>query len=156
MIIKPKWKPFIASTQYSFEQRAFEIYLSGCSEPHCEGCHNPELWTPNQGKEYSKEIYEEIFKKVSKASLLIDKFWILGGEPLDSDIFEMIKDLSKIRPIWLFTRYHLYEVPEYITVSCDYIKTGEYDKNLLTNDNNQYNVSLASENQQIFKIKKGK
>ena len=148
----------IASTQYTLENKAFEIYLSGCSgNPRCNGCHNPELWDFSIGENYI-HILKDILKKVKEFDSMIDNIWVLGGEPLDnnlnnlSDLLLALKTTNK--KIWLFTRHEINEVPLNIKHLCDYIKTGRFDIDALAENNVYYGVKLASKNQKIHKIKR--
>ena len=137
--------------------KSLDIYISGCiGNPHCEGCHNPESWDFNQGEEYTLDYFKSnIDKKVKEFDNLIDNIMIFGGEPLDSDIFEVevflqdLKELSK--NIWLFTHYDLDEIPIFIQEKCDYIKTGRYLPKLKKDNYIQYGITLATSNQKIHK-----
>lgn len=146
----------IASTEYSLQQKTLEIYISGCKPPHCKGCHNSEIWSFDIGSEYNLDYFNTIEDKVEKFDLLIDNIWILGGEPLDQnldkveDLLVNLKTLNK--KIWLFTRYDIDSIKNNIKKSCDYIKCGKFDIENLVDDNIQYGVQLASNNQKIYKI----
>jgi anaerobic ribonucleoside-triphosphate reductase activating protein len=145
----------IASTQYNQNNKAFEIYLSGCSgNPKCEGCHNPELWNFNIGNNWEEEI-NKISKKIKLFNILIDNIWILGGEPLDQNINElknMVINLKQYnKKIWLFTRYKIKEIDEDIKNLFNFIKCGKYDITCLCDDNIMYNVKLETSNQKIYK-----
>lgn len=154
-VLKTERKLKILASQYTLKMKAFEIYTAGCVGPHCEGCHNQETWSFNQGNEYSKEMFEEIKEKINDFESLIDKIMIFGGEPFDSSHFElekMLKDLKTLnKEIWVFTRNRLEDLPEFAKEYCDYIKSGRYIKELVTNDNTQYGIELATSNQKIYK-----
>lgn len=144
----------IAATQYTLETKSFEIYVSGC-KGNCKGCHNPELRDFNIGNPLTQNTIAHIIDKIHEFDSLIDHIWILGGEPLDQDLDELIWLLKTLRqtnkPIWLFTRFNLDSVPNNIKQQCDYIKCGEYIEELQTDANTQYGVQLATSNQFIFK-----
>ena len=80
---------------------------------------------------------------------------IFGGEPLDNnldDLYQLLIDLDGIeKPIWLFTRYEISEIPEFIKKFCTYIKCGKYIPELTTEDSVQYGIKLATSNQKIYK-----
>lgn len=150
----------ILATQFTLERSAFEIYLSGCAGncgKHCDGCHNPESWDFNNGIEYDTNYFLEIKNKVKTFDSIIENIMIFGGEPNDNDKEELknflidMKSLNK--KIWLFTRYYKEELPQFEFTLCDYIKCGEYNNQLLTNNNEHYGINLATKNQYI--IKKG-
>ena len=91
---------------------------------------------------------------------IIKNIMIFGGEPLDNDHEDLKAMLSDIKtnlpnvPLWLFTRYDINDVPDFVKEYCDYIKCGRYFPEQKTEDNIQYNIKLATSNQKIYK--KGK
>lgn len=150
-----KSKLRIITTDYSMATRSYDIFFSGCAaKPRCTGCHNPEAWDFNQGIDWKQHIFK-INKDVMTFGKLIDKFFILGGEPLDQDREEFLLCMDAFKefkkPLWLFTRFELDEIPDEVKEVFDYIKTGPYKPELSTNDNCCYGVKLATSNQKIFK-----
>ena len=79
----------IAGTEVSLLHKAFEIYLSGCKYSPCHGCHNPELWSFDFGVDVDVEKIAELISKINelKEEKLIEYVWILGGEPLDNNLY---------------------------------------------------------------------
>lgn len=148
----------IAATQFSLENNALEIYLSGC-DGSCRGCHNPELWDYSVGKCWKDEI-NKIVTKINEFNLVINHVWILGGEPLLQDNSKLVDMLARLqgtsKKIWLFTRFEYDEIPKEILLMCDYVKCGHYDACQRTNKNIQYGVRLASANQYIIDVKSGR
>lgn len=56
------------------------FFTQGC--PHrCKGCHNPETWDFNGGKEFTPAVLEEIYDAL-KANGIGRSFCVMGGEPL--------------------------------------------------------------------------
>lgn len=146
----------ILTTQYTLQNKAFEIYVAGCNaNPHCKNCHNPESWDFNNGEKLTKEILQKYRNKILEFDKLIDNIMIFGGEPFDQDEEEMkillfwCKTLNK--DIWVFTRYSLDEVPQFAKDMCHYIKCGKYIPKLSVNNNIQYGIKLATSNQHIYK-----
>lgn len=147
----------ILATQFTLATKSFEIYISGCAgNPHCKGCHNPLSWDFNLGEQFNEDYFKlNIKNKVEEFDNLISNIMIFGGEPLDNDhnelfkLLQMLKTLNK--PIWLFTRYELEDVPKFIKCHCDYIKCGKYIPELTTDNNIQYGIKLATSNQKIYK-----
>ncbi len=43
---------YVAGTEVNLQHKALEIYVSGCLNHDCKGCHNPELWYWNVGKRW--------------------------------------------------------------------------------------------------------
>jgi len=150
----------IISTQYTLEHNSLDIYVAGCNgNPHCHQCHNPESWDFNQGHIYNKAYFNQHIKeKIKSFDLMVNNIMIFGGEPNDNDhdeLLHMLMDLKSLgKKIWLFTRYSINDVPEFEYTLCDYIKTGKYESRLITNDNIQYGIKLASSNQTIYKMEK--
>ena len=56
------------------------LWMQGCPH-HCKGCHNPETWDFNGGKEFTYEILNEINEALN-ANGIERSFCIMGGEPL--------------------------------------------------------------------------
>lgn len=139
----------IAGLQYSLKERALEVYISGCKPPHCKGCHNPDLWSFEEGVEwecYKDEIREHL------SSQMVDRIYIMGGEPLDQDIEELMSFLYFIFPwsldkkIYLFTRYNI--IPRRLFPLIDYYKVGEYQEGDEPYETS-HGITLASRNQKI-------
>lgn len=148
----------IVATQFTLKYNSLEIYLAGCARnPKCEGCHNSELWDFNVGKDY-KLWFNILEEKIDTFDLLIKNIWVLGGEPLDNNIDELENLLVFLRKfdkdIYLFTSYSIEDVPEKIKKLCDYVKVGEYNKNLRCkeNENIHFGIPLATCNQKIIKV----
>lgn len=144
-----------AGIQYSFKYRAVEIYLSGCREPHCHGCHNPETWDFTLGSPWGPQAIEYVNRLVSRHPRLVKNIWVLGGEPLDQprrelqSLLEWASSLPLIK-VWLFTGYELPDIPDFAFCPCSYIKTGAYDSRLTTPIYTSYGISLASSNQRVL------
>ena len=149
----------IIATQFTLNNKAYEVYFSGCSaHPHCKGCHNPESWDFSLGEVYDSYYSQKIINSIKDFDSLIDNIWLLGGEPLDQnidDLISMVYDLKETgKKVWLFTRYELSEVQKILSKRIevfDYIKCGAYKSELTVEDNIQYGVKLATANQYIYK-----
>ena len=146
----------ILATQYTLAMKAFEVYVAGCSgNPHCKGCHNPTSWDFDNGEHYDETYKQQIYNKVKDFDSMIDNCMIFGGEPLDqnhTELKQLLEDLQELhKPIWIFTRYDIKEVPDFVKENCDYIKCGRYMEELKTENNTQYGITLATSNQHIYK-----
>jgi len=81
------------------------IYLSGCFH-RCKGCHNPESWRLENGKDMENS---EIIKEIRKSDH--GRITITGGDGLCYQYRELLgflKELKKEIPevnIWLYTGY---------------------------------------------------
>ena len=78
---------------------------------HCPGCHNPETWSPNGGKEFTNETLNDLLHALTKNNVHRN-LSILGGEPLcDENLFltELVcKEVLKVQPdtkIYIWTGY---------------------------------------------------
>lgn len=144
----------IVVTDYSMATRSYDIFFSGCAaEPKCTGCHNPEAWDFNCGTPWRQWIFK-INDDVLKFGALIDKFFILGGEPLDQDPEEFSNFIDAIseygKELWLFTRYEFDEIDESVKKKFAYIKCGPYKPELSVDNYVCCGVKLATSNQKIY------
>lgn len=72
------------------------FWTQGC--PHrCTGCHNPETWDFDGGKELPADIRGQIIKAIC-ANNIIRNFSVLGGEPLcEQNLNEVDKIITSVR-----------------------------------------------------------
>lgn len=80
------------------------IYLAGCYHK-CPGCHNPQSWDMNGGKEMEVDEIVEILKQSGHT-----KFTITGGDPFYQPIglLELVVRIRKEIPgsnIWCYTGF---------------------------------------------------
>jgi anaerobic ribonucleoside-triphosphate reductase activating protein len=132
------------------------LFVSGCSH-RCKGCHNPETWNFDFGKDFNDEVKIRLFDIVSKP--YIKGLTLSGGDPLDSydDVLDLVKEFrnrfGETKDIWVYTGYVIDdllklnkdEILDYIDVLVD----GEYIEE-------QRDVSLAfrgSKNQRIIRLR---
>ena len=132
-------------------------WTQGC--PHkCDGCHNPETWNFNCGKEDSKEnILNKILTLLNKNNIHRN-LSILGGEPLcDENIdftMEILKQVKQKYPnikTFVWTGYTYEELcklyKNIIFDNIDVLIDGKYDKN-------QRDITLklrGSKNQRVLR-----
>lgn len=139
-----------AGTEYIIGDKILEVYTQGCSVK-CPGCHNSELWDFNGGSEFPRVDLED---KIKWFSNMIDKIFIVGGEPLQQPVDEVVKMIeffkSFNKEVWLFTSFGITKVPGKVANICDYIKTGKF--NPAAGDGKEhYGVKLSTANQKIYK-----
>ena len=86
------------------------FWTQGCPH-HCPGCHNPETWYPNGGKEFTSETLNDLLCALTKNNVHRN-LSILGGEPLcDENLFltELVcREVLKVQPdtkIYIWTGY---------------------------------------------------
>lgn len=132
------------------------LYCSGCVH-HCKGCHNPETWDFDSGKEFDDNAKSELFESLDKP--YIDGITFSGGDPLCSydDVFSLILEIREKYPsknIWVYSGYTLEDLikcgKEAILEHINVLVDGRYVEELR-------DVTLAfrgSKNQRI--LEKGK
>ena len=91
------------------------FFTQGCPH-HCKGCHNPETWDFNGGKEFTYDILNEIVDALT-ANGIKRSLSILGGEPLcEENVFLtllLIKTVKERLPntkIYIWTGYYYDEL----------------------------------------------
>lgn len=129
------------------------IYCAGCKH-HCKGCHNPETWDFNAGKEVDvndilQEILEDPFADVT----------FTGGDPMFqveafTELAKLIKKNSN-KTIWLYTGFtidqikaskHLSQILPYIDAVVDGPYMEEYkDINLIFRGSSNQNIITVKE-----------
>lgn len=89
------------------------FYTQGCPH-HCPGCHNPETWDFEGGKELPSTLLDELPIRLNDQGIK-RSLCILGGEPLCQEnlflthlLVRTVKDKSPDTKIYLWTGY-LYE-----------------------------------------------
>lgn len=87
------------------------FFTQGC--PHrCKGCHNPETWDFDGGKEFTHKTLEEIYESL-RANDIARSFCVMGGEPLcNENLFLTLLVLKEVKQhfpqvkIYLWTGYY--------------------------------------------------
>ena len=86
------------------------FYTQGCPH-HCPGCHNPETWNFDGGKEFKPDLIDDILKGLT-AQDIERSFCILGGEPLCGEnlflttlLVKTIKEQKPDTKIYVWTGY---------------------------------------------------
>lgn len=135
------------------------LFTSGCSHK-CKGCHNPESWNYNAGKEFDENVENKLMELLSRD--YIDGLTLSGGDPLFIpnrvfilDLCKKVKSKFPNKNIWLYTGYTYEQIKDDILVGqilkyVDVLVDGKFDINLK-------DTTLAfrgSSNQRIIDIKK--
>ena len=91
------------------------FFTQGCPH-HCPGCHNPETWDYEGGKEFEGNTIERIEQYLTANGVHRD-LCIMGGEPLCPDnqfltllICNTVKDKLPDTKIYIWTGYTLEEL----------------------------------------------
>ena len=92
------------------------FYTQGCPH-HCFGCHNPETWSFEGGKEFTPEVIDEILEALT-ANNIMRSLAIQGGEPLCAEngfltflIAKTVKEKFPDAKIYIWTGYYLNSLP---------------------------------------------
>lgn len=114
------------------------FFTQGC--PHrCQGCHNPETWDFDGGKEFTLETMNEIVNGL-QANDIKRNLCIMGGEPLCKEnlfltalVIKTVKETIKDIKIYLWTGYEFDAIKnsadphlKYILEEIDCIIDGPY------------------------------
>lgn len=127
------------------------IYLAGCSH-HCKGCHNPQSWDENNGKEMSLEEIMEIVREEDFDVTLS------GGDPLfNPQKAKLLINSLKAdnRNVWIYTGYTIEEIENNRVLmdaisNADAIVEGPFIESLKDPDL----LFRGSSNQRIIKLNK--
>lgn len=91
------------------------FFTQGCPH-HCKGCHNPETWDFDGGKEFTYDVLNEVIDALT-ANGVKRSLSILGGEPLcEENVFLtllLIKTVKERLPntkIYIWTGYYYDEL----------------------------------------------
>ena len=91
------------------------LFTQGCPH-HCEGCHNPETWDFDGGKEFTLEVLKSIVDGLTKNGIK-RSFCIMGGEPLCEQntlltlmTIQYVKQRLPDVKIYLWTAYYYKEL----------------------------------------------
>ena len=141
------------------------LFVSGCTH-HCKNCFNPETWSFEYGKPFTKETEDYIIECLSPD--YIDGLSLLGGEPFEPQNQEVLLTfLRRVRnelpskSIWCYTGYLFdrellsesrarCEFTDEMLSLIDVLVDGEFVQDL-------YDISLAfrgSSNQRIIDVQK--
>ena len=138
------------------------FFTQGC--PHrCKGCHNPETWDFDGGKEFTPAVLREIYDSL-KANGIGRNFCVMGGEPLcEENLFLTYMVISEVKThfpdvkIYVWTGYYYDDLLrmkdtkiDRILEAIDYLIDGPYIEE-------QRDISLkmrGSANQNIIDLRK--
>lgn len=92
------------------------FYTQGCPH-HCSGCHNPETWNFEGGKEFTPKVIDEILEALT-ANNIMRSLAIQGGEPLCVEnefltllIVKTVKEKFPDIKIYIWTGYYFNSLP---------------------------------------------
>jgi anaerobic ribonucleoside-triphosphate reductase activating protein len=130
------------------------IYCQGCGH-HCPGCHNPQTWDFNGGKEYT---VEELFNIIEADEFSDVTF--SGGDPMFqveafTELARMVKNKTN-KTIWCYSGYTYEQIAESPRMSLilpflDVLVDGQF----MIDKRNTDLRFRGSENQRIIYLKNG-
>lgn len=112
------------------------LFISGCKHC-CEGCHNKDTWNFKFGKEYTQDVEDILFDRISKP--YIKGLTLTGGDPLYStdEVLGIAKRFRErfgdTKTIWLYTGFTMGEIQsdekmKELVNLCDVVVDGMYKK----------------------------
>lgn len=119
MIVKGKNMNYVKITSPDINNgngNRVTIWFSGCKH-NCKGCHNAWLQDYKQGKEFSQEAVNEVYRQVSKPYMR--GITLSGGDPLYqseeslmylSNFVKKFKDDFPDKDIWLYTGFTIPDI----------------------------------------------
>ena len=129
------------------------IYAAGCTH-HCKGCHNPDSWNINNGKQHTVDELLSIIKEQEFANVTFS-----GGDPLMqidgfTELARRIKAETN-KNIWCYTGFTFEEIKiseklSQILPFINILVDGKYVENLRNTDL----PFRGSENQRLIDVKK--
>ena len=137
------------------------LFVSGCPH-HCTGCFNPETWSYEYGKSFTKETEKEILNAIAKNDI-IRNFNILGGEPLApancAFVLSIVKEVRKHYPdiiIRIWTGYLFKEFPEKLIENLKKLKVNMIIDGPFIESQKSYEIAMrGSKNQRIYELING-
>lgn len=126
------------------------LFLQGCSRG-CPDCHNASISRKGEGTLISVEELVEMITEQCKNR----KLTISGGEPLEQlpTLLLLLTELKKRNfNLCLYTGWNLEQVPHAVLVLLNYIKVGDFQKEL----SHKPLRFVGSSNQQMYQLEDGK
>jgi anaerobic ribonucleoside-triphosphate reductase activating protein len=117
------------------------LWVAGCPH-HCIGCHNPESWIEDNGKPFTEETKEQLFRILELP--YIKGITLSGGEPIklynsqyQQELEDLLVELKKRFPnkdIWVYTGFtfeHIFKMSNWHIILCniDVLVDGEFELN---------------------------
>lgn len=140
------------------------FFTQGCPF-HCIGCHNPETWDFNGGKELTEDIINDLIKSI-RANDINRNLCIMGGEPLCEQnlpvteyVITRVKEVYSEIKVYVWTGYTMEELDQ--RVDDELLKYVLYDINCIIDGRfifEKRDITLpmrGSSNQRIIYLKEG-
>lgn len=101
----------------------YVVFVQGCAH-HCKGCHNPETWDFEAGK----EVYPELIAADYMTRKHLDGITLSGGDPFyqQEACLELIRLLPGVN-VWIYTGFEYEEIKDTeLAKAADVLVTGKY------------------------------
>jgi hypothetical protein len=147
----------IVKLDYNVVSESLDIFCSGCIPPYCVDCFNPELKDFNVGTPYNLKHSNYIDNTILNFDKMIKRVLLVGGSWTHQRNYESaLLDIHRIckkydKPLFLFARENLDDIPEMFKIYCDYIKCNPYNPELKVDNYESHGIKLATANQVIYK-----
>lgn len=125
------------------------LFLQGCSKK-CRDCHNIAI---NKKGEGTLVVVEELVEMITN-QCKNRKLTISGGEPLEqlSPLLHLLSELKQRNfNLCIYTGWELEQVPPEVLALLDYIKVGDFRKEL----SHEPLCFVGSSNQKMYQLKNG-
>jgi len=107
------------------------FFVQGCPI-HCTGCHNPECWDFNGGREVTPEVIQEFLDAITANGVYRD-VCIMGGEPLAPEnrfltalLCKTVRERFPDRKIYIWTGYTIEQLSQEADPKITAILNGQY------------------------------
>ena len=94
------------------------FFTQGCPH-HCRGCHNPETWSFERGKEFTSDTLNDIINALT-ANNITRSLAIMGGEPLCAEntfltylVIKTVKEKLPNTKVYVWTGYYYEDLIEH-------------------------------------------
>lgn len=136
--------------QEVYNETTLAFSISGCPY-HCNGCHSQYLW------EYGGDnLIENMEQIINKYSGYITCVCFMGGDQNMSELIEALKICKKIGlKTCVYSGSSDMSKFKDALPYLDWLKLGEYNKNLSSKNHIEYGVKLATSNQHMYRIING-
>ena len=128
------------------DEITLSINITNCPY-RCPGCHSPYL-QEDVGEELTFETLSHLIEKHKGITCVC----FMGGNQNTQELLEYLKAIKKKNlKTCLYSGCESLKDIEILLPYLDWVKIGRYNELLLTNDNIQYGIKLATSNQHIYK-----
>ena len=136
------------------------VFTQGC--PHrCKGCHNPETWSFEGGKEFTYDVLHDIIEALG-ANNVERNLCIMGGEPLCEInefltllVIKTVKEKYPDTKVYIWTGYYYEDLLKRTDHTCQILELSDYliDGPYIESKRDTTLLMRGSTNQSIINLK---